>query len=87
MKALEPLAWIVGLTTFIVLLFWIGSRLMRWARTRSKATDLLGLGMALPAAGVNPQPPPRIKIEEVARDIQGRKNSDTADPDKPKVPD
>jgi len=86
MKMLEPLAWIVGLTLFVALLFWMAARLIRWARKGYKATDLLGLGMALPAAGVNPQPPPKILIEEVTRDIQGRKNSDSADPDKPATP-
>jgi hypothetical protein len=77
--------WIAGLTLAIVLSFWIAARMIRWARKKTRATDLLGLGMALPAAGVNPQPPPRIQIEELTREIQGRKNADSADPDKPKL--
>jgi hypothetical protein len=82
MKALMPLAWILGLTFGIVFFGWIAMRMVRWARRGSKGTSLLGLGMAIPSAGITPQPPPQVQIEQVKRDIQGRKNSDSADPDK-----
>jgi hypothetical protein len=83
MSPLVPLAWIVGSTLFFVLLVWIGVRMIRWAKRGSRATDLLGLGMGLPAAGVNPHPPPQEFIEEMEHDIHGRKNSDAADPKDP----
>jgi hypothetical protein len=81
MNALEPVAWFVGsaLTFFVVV--WLAARLIRWAKQGSKGASLLGWSMGLPAAGVNPIPPPQERIEEVTRDIQGRKNSDSADPD------
>jgi hypothetical protein len=82
MNALAPLAWIGGLTLFFTLSGWIATRMIRWAKKGSKGTDLLGLGMSLPAAGVTPQPPPQIQLEELTRDIHGKKNSDSADPDK-----
>jgi predicted phage tail protein len=84
MSFLIPLALILGITAAIVLTFWLAARMIRWARRGTKSGALFGLGMSLPAAGINPQPPPQIKIEEVKRDIQGRKNSDSADPDNPK---
>jgi hypothetical protein len=82
MKLLVPLAWIVGLTLFVTLLGWLATRMVRWAKSGSRGTDLLGLGMSLPAAGINPQPPPQEFIEEMTREIHGKKNSDSADPDK-----
>jgi hypothetical protein len=82
MDALVPVAWIVGSTVFFCFIVWIAVRLIRWARRGSKGAALLGWGMGLPAAGVNPIPPPQEKIEELTREIQGRKNSDSADPDK-----
>jgi hypothetical protein len=83
MNSLAPLAWIAGLMTFFFLSIWMAVRLIRWAKRGSQGASLLGWGMGLPAAGVNPIPPPQEKIEEVARNIQGRKNSDAADPDEP----
>jgi hypothetical protein len=82
MKLLVPLAWIVGLTLFVTLIGWLASRVIRWARSGSRSTNLLGLGMSLPAAGINPQPPPQEFIEEMTREIHGKKNSNTGDPDK-----
>ena len=82
MSSLVPLAWIVGLTLFVVLLGWTAKRMIRWARRRSRSTDLLGLGMSLPAAGINPQPPPQQFLEEMTHEIYGKKNSDSADPNK-----
>jgi hypothetical protein len=82
MKSLVPLAWIVGSTTFIVLSIWIAIRMVRWAKKGSKGASLLGWGMGLPAAGVNPLPPPQVQIEELTREIKGKKNSDSSDPDK-----
>jgi len=82
MNALVPLAWIVGLTLFVTLLGWVAVRMVRWAKRGSRSSDLLGLGMGLPAAGINPQPPPQEFIENMTREIHGKKNSDSADPDK-----
>jgi hypothetical protein len=81
-SSLVPLAWIFGSTLFFFISIWIAIRLIRWAKKGSKGATLLGWGMGLPAAGVNPIPPPQVKIEELTREIQGRKNSDSADPDK-----
>lgn len=81
MKALQPAAWFVGVVLFVWFSIWIASRLIRWAKRGSKGASILGWGIALPAAAVNPIPPPQEQIEEVTRDIQGKKNSDAAAPD------
>jgi len=81
MDALVPAAWFAGVVVFLWLFIWIAFRLIRWAKSGSKGASLLGWGMGLPAAGINPLPPPQQQIEEVTRDIQGRKNSDASDPD------
>jgi hypothetical protein len=81
MNSLEPLAWIAALTVFACLSIWIAIRMIRWAKRGSKGAALLGWGVGLTAAGINPQPPPQVHIEEVTKDIQGRKNSDAADPE------
>jgi hypothetical protein len=80
MGKLGPLAWIVGSATFVLFLGWIGVRMIRWAKKRSNSTDLLGLGISLPAAGISPQPLPQEQIEEVTNDIQRRKDTGGADP-------
>jgi hypothetical protein len=79
---LVALAWILGLTLVFFISMWIAIRLIRWAKKGSTGATLLGWSMGLPAAGANPIPPPQIKLEELSREIQGRKNSDSADPDK-----
>jgi len=73
---------ILGGVLFIWFLIWAAVRAVRWAKRKSMATDLLGLGIGIPAAGVNPQPPPQLYLEEMSEEIQGRKSSDTAGPDK-----
>lgn len=80
MNKLEPLWWILGSTTFIFLLGWLCVRLVKWAKRKSHATDLLGLGMSIPAAGMNPQRLPQEQLEEVTHDILRRKDSGGADP-------
>ena len=81
MKALIPAAWFVGVILFIWFACWTASRLIRWAKRGTKSGSLIGWSLGLPAAGVNPIPPPQEQIEEVTRDVQGRKNSDSAAPD------
>ena len=81
MNSLEPLAWIAGLLLFFALSLWVAVRMIRWAKRGSKGAALLGWGMGLPAAGVNPVPPPQVQIEKVTREIDRRKNSDSSDPE------
>jgi hypothetical protein len=82
MQKLAPLAWIFGSTTFVFILGWLGARLVRWARRRSTATDLLGMAINIPAAGINPQSLPQERIEEMKNEISIRKDTGGADPDR-----
>jgi len=82
MNALEPAAWFAGSVLSFFIFVWMAMRLIRWAKRGSKGASLLGWSMGLPAARANPMPPPQQRIEEATREVQGRKSSDTADPDK-----
>lgn len=84
MDRYEFAIWTSIAVLFVCLAAWIGVLLMRWARRGSKGAALFGLGMGLPAAllNANPQPPKQIQIEEVAGQIQRKKDSDSGDPEK-----
>ncbi len=84
MNAFVSIAWTVGLTLFVVLLIWIAVLAIGWAKRGTKSGALFGMAMDLPAAGINPRPPPRIQLEEVTEDINRRKTSGDADPQDPR---
>ncbi len=84
MNSYVPFTSIGGSALFLVLWIWIAVRLIRWAKKGSKGASLLGWEMTLAAAAVNPHPPPQEMIEDLTRAIQGRKNSDSSDPDNKK---
>jgi hypothetical protein len=77
---LEPLAWILGSTAFVFLLGWICVRSVRWAKKRTTAADVLGLAINLPASGINPQPLPQERLEEMKNEISLRQDHGGADP-------
>jgi hypothetical protein len=80
MSSLAPLFLICGFTLFIVGSIWMAIRLVRWAKRGTKSGSLLGLAMVLPSAGANPQPPPQVYIEEVAKESRLKKGSASGDP-------
>lgn len=82
MDLVEFAVWTLSGALLVCLSVWMGVRLMRWAKKGTKAAALAGMGMGLPAAllGANPQPPKEIQIEEVAGQINRRKNADSGDP-------
>lgn len=82
MNSYAPLIGIAASILFVCLSIWIAIRMIRWAKKGSAGTSLLGLGMGLPAAGINPLPPPQEQIEELTLEIQGKKNSNSSDPDR-----
>jgi hypothetical protein len=81
MNACAPLVGIVISMFIVISMLWIGVWMIRWAKKGSKGASLIGLGMGFPAAGVNPQPPKEIQIEELTNEIHGKKNSDSSDSD------
>ena len=80
MKLQSILTWIITSTAFFFFLVWLAVRAIRWAKRRSTAADVLGLGMSLPSAMIDPESQPQKRVEEVTKDIQRRKDSGGADP-------
>ena len=53
---------------------------IRWARKSSRRAAFLGWGVELMGAGMNPQPPAKIQLEEVSRQTRIKKESESGDP-------
>jgi hypothetical protein len=54
---------------------------IRWKRKSSQRAALLGLGLELLGAGMNPLPPAHVQLEEVTRRTKIKKESETGEPD------
>ena len=54
---------------------------IRWKRKSSRRAALLGLGLELLGAGMNPLPPAHIQLEEVTRRTKIKRDSETGEPD------
>jgi hypothetical protein len=54
---------------------------VRWARKSSQRAALLGLGAELLGAGMNPQPPAFVQLEEVNRQTRIKKESESGEPE------
>jgi hypothetical protein len=78
MEKLLPL--IVGL---VVVLGSIGVALfaVRWARKSSRRAAFLGWGLQFLGAGVNPEPPPQVRLEEVNDRARIKKDAESGDPE------
>jgi hypothetical protein len=53
---------------------------VRWARKSSRRAAFLGLGLQFLGAGVNPVPPPQVRIEEVNLQSRIKKDAESGDP-------
>ena len=54
---------------------------IRWARKSSQRAAFLGLGTELLGAGMNPQPPAQIHLEEASRQTRIKKESESGEPE------
>jgi hypothetical protein len=54
---------------------------IRWKRKSSRRAALLGLGLELLGAGMNPLPPAQVQLEEVTRRTKIKKDSEAGEPD------
>jgi hypothetical protein len=54
---------------------------IRWKRKSSQRAALLGLGLELLGAGMNPLPPAHVQLEEVTRRTKVKKDSETGKPE------
>ena len=54
---------------------------LRWARKSSRRAAFLGWGLQFLGAGVNPVPPPQVKLEEVNAQARIKKAAESGDPE------
>jgi hypothetical protein len=78
MEKLLPL-----LIILVAMLGFIGIAVLavRWARKSSQRAAFLGWGLQFLGAGVNPVPPPQVRIEEVNAQTRIRKDAEAGDPE------
>jgi hypothetical protein len=76
MEKLLPL-----IIVFALMLGIIGMSILavRWARKSSRRAAFLGWGLQFLGAGVNPVPPPQVKIEEVNQQARIKKDAESGD--------
>jgi hypothetical protein len=71
---------------FIIFVFMFGLvglavLLIRWARKSSQRAAFLGWGAEIMGAGMNPQPPAKIQLEEASRQTRIKRESESGDPE------
>jgi hypothetical protein len=54
---------------------------IRWARKSWRRAAFLGWGAELMGAGMNPQPPAKIQLEEASHQTRIKKDSESGDPE------
>jgi hypothetical protein len=73
MERLLPLIIVLAVILGTVL---ISVLAVRWARKSPRRAAFLGWGLQFLGAGVNPVPPPQVKIEEINRQSRIKKDAD-----------
>ena len=78
MEKLLPL-----LIILVAMLGFVGIAVLavRWARKSSQRAAFLGWGLQFLGAGVNPVPPPQVRIEEANAQTRIRKDAEAGDPE------
>jgi hypothetical protein len=76
MEKLLPL-----LIVLVAMLGIIGTSVLgvRWARKSSRRAAFLGWGLQFLGAGVNPVPPPQVKLEEVNSHARIKKDAESGE--------
>ena len=78
MERLAPVIIILG---FILGMTGVAVFTVRWARKASRRAAFLGWGLQFLGAGINPQPPPQVKLEEASLHTRIKKESESGDPE------
>jgi hypothetical protein len=76
-EKLPPLIIVVAV---IVGIIGISLFAVRWARKSSRRAAFLGWGLQFLGAGVNPVPPPQVKLEELTAQARIKKDAESGDP-------
>jgi hypothetical protein len=66
---------------FVLFIVGVSALAIRWARRSSRRAAFLGWGLQFLGAGVNPQPPPQVKLEEASRETRIKKDAEAGDPE------
>jgi hypothetical protein len=78
---MDKLAPLLIVFTFMLLIVGISAFAIRWARRSSRRAAFLGWGLQFLGAGINPQPPPQVKLEEASRETRTKKEAEAGDPE------
>lgn len=78
MDKLAPLLIVFALVLLIV---GVSALAIRWARRSSRRAAFLGWGLQFLGAGINPQPPPQVKLEEASRETRIKREAEAGDPE------
>jgi hypothetical protein len=78
MEKLLPLLIVLITILGIIAISGLG---VRWARKSSRRAAFLGWGLQFLGAGVNPVPPPQVKLEEVNAQARIKKAAESGDPE------
>jgi hypothetical protein len=78
MEKILPVLIVIAFLLVLGLLFVLA---IRWARKSSKRGAVLGWGVQLMGAGMDPLPPPQIQIDEATRQARLKKQSESGDPE------
>jgi Tfp pilus assembly protein PilV len=77
---MDKLIPLVIIFVFVFGLVGLAVLLVRWSRESSQRAAFLGWGAELMGAGMNPQPPAKIQLEEAGRQTRIKKDSESGDP-------
>jgi hypothetical protein len=78
---MDKLAPLLIVLIFMLLIAGISAVAIRWARRSSRRAAFLGWGLQFLGAGINPQPPPQVKLEEASRETRIKKEAEAGDPE------
>jgi hypothetical protein len=77
---MEKLLPLIIVLTLMLGIIGISVLAVRWARKSSKRAAFLGWGLQFLGAGVNPVPPPQVRLEEVNGQARIKKDAEAGDP-------
>jgi hypothetical protein len=78
---MEKLLPFLIVLVFTLGIFGISVLAVRWARKSSRRAAFLGWGLQFLGAGVNPAPPPQVKLEDVNIQARIKKDAELGDPE------
>ena len=78
---MDKLAPLLIVFAIVLLIAGISAFAIKWARRSSRRAAFLGWGLQFLGAGIDPQPPPQVKLEEASRETRIKKETEAGDPE------